>query len=141
MIGCNVKIPQSLLNKLTQTWVDNSASDLVDAVATDMLWNIQEYGFGGYDLNTPSGGAPIWQKEIKVSGHYRGYFSESHYIKKINSFNTKIVTPAEFVKGVIYGYSTNSEGVFNPNPYHKRAVDRTKRDGTIPIIWKNIVTR
>lgn len=141
MISANVKIPQSLLNKLSQTWVDNSASDLVDATATDMLWNIQEYGFGSADLQTPSGGAPIWQKKITVPGHYRGYLSESHYIKKENPFNAQIVTSAEFVEGVIYGFSTNSEGTFNPNPYHKRAVDTTFRNGKIPVIWKNIVTR
>ena len=147
MISANVKIPQSLLNRLTKTWVDNSASDLVDATATNMLWNIQEYGFGSAGQNTPSGGAPIWQGRIWEDGHYRGYLSESHYIKKINPFNAQIVTPADFVEGVIEGYSTNwfyHDGipvVFPPNPYHKRVVDKTIKDGTIPVIWKNIVVR
>ena len=147
MISYNIKIPQSLLNRLSRTWVDNRANYLTDAVSNDVLWNIQEYGFGSADGNTPSGGSPIWQGKIYEKGHYRGYLRESHYIKKISPYNAQIVTSADFAESLILGVSTNwfdSEGnprVFGENWYHKRAVDKMIREGKIPIIWGNVVGR
>lgn len=147
MISCNVNIPPTLLNRLNQTWVDNRANELTDATSNDVLWSIQEYGFGSAGGNTPSGGSPIWQGRIYEKGHYRGYLTESHYIKKISPYNAQVVTSADFADSLIRGVSTNwydSEGnpiVFGENRYHKRAVDGMIRDGKIPTIWRNIVGR
>ena len=159
----------SLQRKLNKKWMEQNVSDLTDAVSNGILWNIKEYGVGvartvagfphykgEYDraedtsLNNPvnpTGGAPIWQGVISEPGHYRGYLSESHYIKKINSKQSYIATPAEFVWGVIYGYSTNEDQAgnrnitFPPNPYHKRAVDNYIASGKTKIIWSNIINR
>lgn len=145
MISANVSISPSLKRKLEKSWMDNNVSKLVDSVANQSLWNIQEYGFGSAKGNTPSGGAPIWQGKIYDNTHYRGYLSESHFIHKESNNNAKIVSSADFLEGVIKGYSTNwtdSQGnayTFPPNYYHKRAVDKLKSSQTIPTIWKNII--
>lgn len=145
MIDVNVTISPSLQRKLSSVWIDNSANKLTDAVASDTLWKIQEYGFGSAGGNTPSGGSPIWQGKIWENGHYRGYLTESHYIKKINPYHIQIASSADFVEGVIQGVSTNWFDsdmypiTFPPNYYHKRAVDKMFAEGKIPIIWNNIV--
>jgi len=157
VISAKTSIPPSLIRKLSRNWVDNRATNLVNSVANATLWNIREYGFGvaksvlaypnydsdEYDVEnrTPSGGAPIWQGEIKESGHYRGYLSESHYVKSISPYHAQIVTPAEFVWGVIEGYSTNGNYRFPENPYHKRAVDKMYRDNIIGLTWSNIMDK
>lgn len=164
MIRADVQISQSLMRKLSPSWMDDRVSELVDGVATATLWNIQEYGIGvaktrlaypNYDPlheyesdnRTPSGGAPVWQGEIRNEGHYRGYLSESHYINKVSLTESEIGTPAEFVWGVIEGYSVDTgdeyepQVRFPPNPYHKRAVDKMKDSGVIQTIWKNAMDR
>lgn len=164
MISANVRLSPSLEEKLKQSWIDTKADELTDAIAHATLENVKEYGIGvarevlafpNYDENdgkhetnrTPSGGSPIWQGEITEVGHYRGYLSESHRIEKVNHYQSRIVTPAEFVWGVIEGYSTNSfdsmgnEIRFPPNPYHKRAVDKMFSEGLIPTIWHNAVNK
>lgn len=162
MITAECIIPQSLKRKLKKSWLDNRANNLTTGVANNLLWNVQEYGFGvgnyslpypNYDENhhgysktnrTPSGGAPIWQGKISETGHYRGYLSESHYIKYVSSNHAQIVSSADFTEGVIRGYSTNwfnTDGepyYFPPNPYHKRAVDKMYRENVIPTVWKSI---
>lgn len=145
MISQKITLSPSVTKKLSKSWINENSSKLVDAVATDMLWNIQEYGFGSAKGNTPSGGSPIWQGRIMEKGHYRGYLTESHQIKKVDSHNAKIVSSADFVEGVIEGVSTNwfdsdmNPVVFGENLYHKRAVDKTFAERKIPIIWKNVV--
>lgn len=146
MIKVNVKFP-SLKRKLEGSWMKNRTTNLVDGVANKCLWNIQEYGFGSAGGNTPSGGSPIWQGKIWEKGHYRGYLSESHYIKKNGYNNAQIVTSADFVWGVIEGYSTNwfdsdmNPVIFPENRYHKRAVDNMYKDNTIGTIWNNIMDK
>ena len=145
MISANIRLSPSLQRKLEKSWMDNNVSKLVDSVANQSLWNIQEYGFGSAGGNKPSGGSPIWQGKIYEEGHYRGYLTESHFIKKINNNRAQIVSSAEFIDGVIEGYSTNwfdSQGnprIFPPNYYHKRAVDKMFASQTIPVSWKNII--
>ncbi len=160
MISAECVIPQSLKRKLEKSWLDNRANNLTVAVSNSLLWNVQEYGFGvgkyslsypNYDSlaytnsrRTPSGGAPVWQGRIYENGHYRGYLSESHYIKYVSPNHAQIVSSADFTEGVIRGYSTNwfnSDGepyYFPPNPYHKRAVDKMYRENVIPTAWKSI---
>jgi len=145
MISTSVRISPSLQRKLQKSWMDNNVSKLVDSVATQSLWNIREYGFGSAGGNKPSGGAPIWQGKIYDNTHYRGYLSESHQIVKQANNHAQIVSSADFLEGVIEGYSTNwadSDGnpyIFPPNYYHKRAVDELYTSQTIPISWKNII--
>lgn len=159
MITANVEISDNLKRKLSTSWLDKSASDLVDSVAHASLENIREYGFGtamtSYetDMNgvrqikrsKPSGGAPIWQGNIYDPTHYRGYLRELHSIKKVSPYHSQVVTSADFVEGLMEGYSTNwfdSYGnpiIFPPNYYHKRAVDKVFKEGNIPIIWNNVV--
>ena len=123
MISTKVKISPSLKRKLNKSWMENNITNLVDSVANQSLWNIQEYGFGSANNNIPSGGSPIWQGRINTSGHYRGYLTESHFINKPNSHHAQIASSAEFLDGVIEGYSTNwrdSNGepiIFPPNYY------------------------
>ena len=145
MISAKVNISKSLSSKLSPTWLNNCTSQFVDAVANRVLWNIQEYGFGSAKGNSPSGGSPIWQGMIWETGHYRGYLTESHQIKKLTPYHAQIVSSADFVEGVIEGFSTNwFDSDMNPitfpaNYYHKRAVDRMYSEGTIPTICSNLI--
>lgn len=142
MIQTKARISSSLQRKLTESWMKNNISDLVDAISHESLNNIKEYGFGSARGNIPSGGSPIWQGKIHHEGHYRGYLTESHYIKKNSPNHSQIVSSADFVDGVISGYSTNWEGVrFGANNYHKRAIDKVYREGKIPVIWNNVIHR
>ena len=147
MISINTRISPNLKRKMSGKWVDEIASTLVDTTSNALLWNIQEYGFGSAKGNTPSGGSPIWQGRIYEKGHYRGYLRESHHIVKESFYHSKIVSSADFVEGVIEGYSTNwqtSDGeeiVFGKNYYHKRAVDKFIAGGNLPTIWGNIIRR
>lgn len=140
MISSKAKIPNSLKIKLSKYNMDNIASQLVNRVSEDVLLKVREYGEGTAGGNEPTGGAPYWQGEITVKGHRRGYLSDSHYIKRVDNYNTQIASSAEFTDGVINGYSTNWRGVtFRPNPYHKRAVDKFSAEKNINAIWRELV--
>ena len=140
MISAKVKIPNSLKIKLSKYHIENNTKFLVNEVSEETLRKVKAYGIGTAGGNTnPTGGAPVWQGKVgdKLghTGHYRGYLSDSHYIKRVNNTHAQIVSSADFVDGVINGYSTNwfdSQGnprTFPPNPYHKRAVDEMYREG------------
>lgn len=146
MIISRTRVPNSLLIKLSSYNLEQVASRLVNKVGDDALRNVREYGVGTAGGNeNPTGGAPYWQGQIKIAGHRRGYLSDSHYIKQINPFNVQIVSNADFVEGVLDGFSTNWRGqggipiTFPPNYYHKRAVDKLYADGRIPTIWRTVL--
>ena len=138
-----VRIPDRLKIKLSKYNMEIAISQFVSKVGNDALLNVMEYGEGG---GKPFGGAPYWQGAVTVKGHYRGYLSQSHYINHISPYHVQIASSSGFAEGVIMGYSTNwttRDGgayVFTPNPYHKRAVDKLKREGRIPTIWRNVST-
>ena len=139
MIRTNVKIPSRLKIKLSSHNLNITVSQFVNKVGDDALLNVMEYGEGGAN---PSGGAPYWKYEVTQKGHYRGYLSSSHFIKRINNNHVQIVSSADFAYGVIRGESTNwttRDGgayKFTPNPYHKRAVDKLYRNGSIQTNWR-----
>lgn len=140
MIISRTKVPTSLIVKLSKYNFEQTTSQFVNDVSNEALRNVREYGIGTAGGNEdPTGGAPYWQGKIEVEGHRRGYLSDSHYIKNINPFHAQIVSSADFVDGVIYGYSTNGTGRFPPNPYHKRAVDKLYTDGRIHTAWRNAI--
>lgn len=140
MISSNVKIPNSLKIKLSKYYTNQNIKLLVNEVGDEALRKVKAYGIGTAGGNSnPTGGAPVWQKEVTVNGHYRGYLSDSHYLKRVSDTHVQIVSSAEFVDGVIGGYSTNGWGDFLPNPYHKRAVDSLYREGHIQQYWDRVV--
>ena len=125
MISHNVKIPPSLLKKLNKSFIEKKGELLIDKVSNEALENVKEFGLGTGSVLEPYGGAPHWQGKITVQGHYSGYLSDTHYRKHETPFHAQIVSDAEFVDGVLKGYSTNWEGVtFGMNNYPKRAVDK-----------------
>lgn len=142
MISVNVKIPNRLKIRLSKYQMDIVTRELVQNVSQDALLNVMEYGEGG---GHPFGGSPYWQGKVTVKGHYRGYLSQTHYIKHISPNHSQIVSPSGFAEGVIIGQSTNwttRDGgayVFAPNPYHKRAVDKLHSEGRIQTIWRTVI--
>jgi len=143
MISATVTMPPSLLKRLDSSSIKKDIELLVEQTSDDALENVKEFGLGVGSVLEPYGGAPHWQGKITVEGHYSGYLSDSHYKKHESANHAQIVSSAEFVEGVIEGYSTNWEGVtFGANNYHKRAVDKlfqTNLYGNkIQENWKNI---
>ena len=125
MISQRVTIPSSLLKKLDKNALERDVERLVKKTTEDALEKVKEYGVGSGSTLEPYGGAPHWQGKITVPGHYSGYLSDTHYMKMQNPKNGQVVSDAEFVEGVIEGYSTNWSNVtFLENRYHKRAVDK-----------------
>lgn len=143
----SVRVPKSLYNKLNRSAWQNVIKEFVNNVGVDALSKVQEYGIGTSGGVAPEGGAPHWQGPITVRGHYSGYLSDEHHINKIDDYHLQIVTTADFAEGVIYGYSTNwvdnggAPFLFEPNPYHKRAVDNMVRDGMIANRWHEMGSR
>lgn len=124
MIRTNVKVAPSLLDKLNGKKLETQIESLVMKTGENALQNIKEFGLGVGSVLEPFGGAPHWQGKITVPGHYSGYLSDSHYLRKQSPFHVQIVSSAEFTEGVIEGFSTNWNITFGPNHYHKRAVDK-----------------
>lgn len=140
-----VKVSPKLKIKLSRYNVELVIRELIANVGNEALLNVMEYGEGANrESQKPFGGAPYWQGQVKVSGHYRGYLSNSHYIRNVNPFHAQIVSSSGFAYGVIQGQSTNwttRDGgfyVFTPNPYHKRAADKLRKEGRIQTIWRNV---
>lgn len=142
MISIKVDIPNKLKIRLSKYNTDITIGQFINKVGDDALLNVREYGEGG---GNPSGGAPYWQGKVTQKGHYRGYLSSSHYIKRISNNHIQIVSSAGFAEGVIIGQSTNwttRDGgayVFAPNPYHKRAVDKLYESGSIQTNWRRVI--
>ena len=124
MISSYTRIPASLLDKLNGDKLNKDINKFVKKTGQDALENVKEFGKGVGSVTTPYGGAPHWQGKIYEPGHYSGYLSDTHYMKMEGSNNAKILSDAEFVEGVIEGFSTNWNITFPPNYYHKRAVDK-----------------
>lgn len=138
MISYDVKIPESLFNKLNKSIWEDCVEDFVDKVGVDALTNVKEYGEGvGAGWTEPFGGAPHWKGKIEIPGHYSGYLSDMHKLHHVDRFHVQIVSSAEFTEGVIEGYSTNWNITFGPNAYHKRAVDRLYEEDALPLRWKS----
>lgn len=124
MISTKVKVPQSLLKKLSKEYVEKKGALLVDKTSQEALNNVKQFGLGSGSTIVPFGGAPHWQGKITVQGHYSGYLSDTHYRKIVSPLHAQIASDAEFVDGVLRGYSTNWHGHhFGLNNYPKRAVD------------------
>lgn len=139
MISTKIRVSPSLLKKLSRNVGEECIEDLVDKIGVDSLENVKEFGLGVGSVAEPYGGAPHWQGKIYVEGHYRGYLSDTHYMKHEDPYHVQIVSSAEFVDGVLQGYSTNWHGVvFGANNYPKRAVDKLIAEGSIPIRWKGV---
>jgi len=127
------RISPGLEKKFKPSYIENVCDLATQKIAEDTLANVKVYGEGVGNGRTAKGGSPWWQGKVTVQGHYRGYLSDSHSVKKVDKFHKQIVSSAGFVEGVIEGYSTNWAGVrFGMNNYPKRAVDKTYRDGSIP---------
>ena len=125
MISSKVTIPPSLLKKLDSRKLEKDVEKFVKKTGQDAVDNVREFGLGVGSVYPPEGGAPHWQGKITHAGHYSGYLSDIHYMIMSSSNNAQILSEAEFVWGVIEGYSTNEPGkTFPPNYYHKRAVDK-----------------
>lgn len=125
MISTKVKVPQSLLKKLDSGTTEKHIENLVSKTSDDALANVKEFGLGVGSVLQPYGGAPHWQGKIQVLGHYSGYLSDTHYKVQQSPYHAQIVSSADFVDGVLQGYSTNWAGVrFGANNYPKRAVDK-----------------
>lgn len=140
MIISRTKVPNSLLVKLSRHHVENNTKLLVNEVGGEALRKVKAYGIGTAGGNdNPTGGAPVWQGEIEKEGHYRGYLSDSHHLNRVDDFHVQIVTSADFADGVIEGYSTNGQGRFLPNRYHKRAVDEIYSENHVSQYWDRIV--
>ena len=145
MIGVNikVKIPNSLKIKLSKYNHETKVRQFVSETGNDALRFVKHYGVGTAGGAEPSGGAPVWQGDVRVNGHYRGYLSDSHYLKFVSPTHVQVVTSADFAWGVITGNSTNwtvhgGHVSFPPNYYHKRAVDTLKRTNSIAMNWKKL---
>jgi len=147
MIQCRIKIPETLKVKLSVKANETKIEEFVNQTTEDALGYVHRYGVGSAGGNEPEGGAPVWQGRVgsrKRFGkgtienqHYRGYLRDSHYINKLGSYHMQIVSSADFVNGVLEGYSTNWSGVtFGANNYHKRAVDDLIRDNVINTNWR-----
>lgn len=125
MIHYNISISNNLRKRIDKNILEKDIGLLIEKTSDAALNNVKEFGLGVGSVTEPFGGAPHWQGEITVQGHYRGYLSDSHYKKHETPYNAQIISSAEFVEGVIRGYSTNWHGVrFGANNYHKRAVDK-----------------
>lgn len=147
MISYRVKIPNSLKIKLSSYNMTQVTKRFTNKIGLEALRNVREFGIGTAGGNTnPTGGAPVWQGKVGglgKTGHYRGYLSDSHYLKQSNSNEAQVVTTADFAEGVIIGISTNwfdkngNPVTFPPNRYHKRAVDKLYANGIIYTAWRN----
>lgn len=125
MISTKVIVPDSLKKKLTKEFVDKKAEILIDKTSQEALSYVKEFGLGTGSTIEPFGGAPHWQGKVTVQGHYSGYLSDTHYRKVLSPLHAQIASDAEFVDGVLRGYSTNWHGHrFGLNNYPKRAVDK-----------------
>ena len=125
MISFRKRISPSLMRILSKDYVEKKGELLVDKVSSEALYNVKEFGLGVGSVLEPYGGAPHWQGKIEVQGHYSGYLSDTHYRKHESPLHAQIVSDAEFVDGVLKGYSTNWHGrTFGMNNYPKRAVDK-----------------
>ena len=146
MISTRVKIPNRLKIRLSKYEMELAKREFVSKLGDEALLNVMEYGEGArklgdfeYDEGEAWGGSPYWQGPITVEGHRRGYLSDSHSKKHISPEQTNIVSSADFVEGVLKGYSTNWEGVtFGANNYPKRAVDKIRSEGRIQTIWREV---
>lgn len=148
MISYRVKIPNSLKIRLSSYHMNNNVKFLVNEISEEALRYVKEYGIGTAGGNTnPTGGAPVWQGKVGglgKAGHYRGYLSDSHYIKRVAENHAQIISSADFVDGVIEGYSTNwfdkngNPITFPPNRYHKRAVDKLMQNDVANVYWKRV---
>lgn len=124
MISQRVTLSNALLKRLDTNALERDVERFVKKTTEDALENVKKYGVGVSGGREPRGGAPHWQGPIRIPGHYSGYLSDTHYMKMKNPKNGQIVSDAEFVEGVIEGYSTNVANLtFPENRYHKRAVD------------------
>lgn len=122
MIRTSITTSPRLKKMLNGTYMKQVTPNFTEKVAKDIYFNVIEYGVG---KGHQTGGSPWWQGRVTVEGHYRGYLSGSHKVNHVEDNHSQITSSAEFVYGVIEGYSTNWAGVrFQPNPYHKRAVDK-----------------
>ena len=152
-VSYNVKIPNRLKIRLSDYNHKTKVRLFVNETGYDALRWVKQYGIGTAGGRKPTGGAPVWQGRAGFSrksfgegfirnGHYRGYLSESHYLKRISPTHVQIASSAEFVDGVLGGYSTNWSGItFGANNYHKRAVDKLFSTNSFEVNWKRMNSR
>ena len=143
MISVTFEITDKGKRKLYNKAYNQVKSQLVKQVGDEMYDYITSGGSGvrkqGYN---PIGGAPVWEDDPNLlqDGQTVGELRDSH-TKSHTDDTYKIGSTSPYVLYVIFGYRSlfwqvarGSLPTASPpkeNPYHKRTVDETIKDGVI----------
>lgn len=127
MITAIIEVKGSVKKKLNSNTMKRVMHQSFDEFSEDVYWNIMDSGIGVAGGNTPTKGSPVYQKPKFSHQPPAGSLLRSHFLEKNGNIN--------YIKGGVYdnGYNylnavINGTSKFPANPYHKRSIDKSKRN-------------
>lgn len=145
MIDVEIKLTSSFHKKLSPSSYEKIGESVLKGSSRKTHEYVQTEGVGVAGGKTPSGGAPVWKGNPKMTTYYPGYLKDNHYIDNSKKGISNIISKAYYAPYVINGhvvgmYKKNQrvlgkrrKGTTHvpPNPYHKRSVDKAIREGVV----------